>query len=92
MIDRHRVNVTTADLPGPPIPLYMAGARILEIFPLLPLIGRVSLGAGAISYAGRFEIMAVADGEGYPDLDVFAAGVEDDLRALGPGLRVSPAA
>ena len=82
LINRQRVNVTSADLPGPAIPLYLAGARLLEVFPVLPLIGKVSLGVGAMSYAGQFNITAVADRDGYPDIDVFAAGVWDELRAL----------
>lgn len=82
LIDLQHVNVTTADLPGPPIPLYLAGARLLEVFPLLPLIGKVSLGVGAVSYAGQFNITAVADRDGYADLEVFAGGVRDGLRAL----------
>jgi WS/DGAT/MGAT family acyltransferase len=81
-IREQRVNVTTADLLGPPLPLYLAGARVLEVFPLLPLIGSVSLGVGAISYAGQFNITAVADGEAYPDLEVFMRGVRHDLDRL----------
>lgn len=82
LVNRQRVNVTTADLPGPEFPLYVAGARLLEVFPVLPLIGKVSLGVGAMSYAGQFNITAVADRDGYPDLDVFAAGVREELHAL----------
>lgn len=82
LLDRHRVNVTTADIPGPDSPLYFAGARLLEVFPLLPLVATVSLGVGAMSYAGAFNIAAVADGDTYPDLDVFVKGLRDDLRAL----------
>ena len=82
LIDRQHVNVTTADLPGPPVPLYLAGARLLEVFPLLPLIGRVSLGVGAISYAGQFNIAAVADWDSHPDLAVFASGVREELGTL----------
>jgi diacylglycerol O-acyltransferase len=74
--------VESADLPGPPIPLYLAGARLLELFPVLPLIAKVSLGVGALSYAGEFNITAVADRDTYPDLEVFAAGVRDELRVL----------
>jgi hypothetical protein len=55
---------------------------VLEVFPLLPLIGSVSLGVGAISYAGQFNITAVADGEAYPDLEVFMRGVRHDLDRL----------
>lgn len=85
LVNRQHVNVTTADLPGPEFLLYFAGARLLEVFPVLPLIGRVSLGVGAISYAGQFNITAVADKDAYPDIDVFAAGVRDELRVLEVG-------
>jgi WS/DGAT/MGAT family acyltransferase len=81
-IREQRVNLTTADLIGPPLPLYLAGARVLEIFPVLPLIGNVSLGVGAMSYAGQFNITAVADGEAYPDLEVFMCGLRHDLDRL----------
>jgi WS/DGAT/MGAT family acyltransferase len=82
LVARQRVNVVSADLPGPVRPLYFAGARLLEVFPLLNLIGTVSLGVGALSYAGQFNIMVVADADSYPDLDVFAAAVQDQLRML----------
>jgi diacylglycerol O-acyltransferase / wax synthase len=81
-IIRQRVNLESADLPGPERPLYFAGARLLEVFPLLNLIGNVALGVGAISYAGAFNIGVVADQAAYPDIGVFAAGVRDELDAL----------
>jgi diacylglycerol O-acyltransferase / wax synthase len=69
------------------VPLYFAGARLLEVLPLVQLIGTVSLAIGAMSYAGQFTIMAVADKDAYPDLDVFAAAMRDDLRALAMAAR-----
>jgi hypothetical protein len=82
LVARQRVNVESADLPGPPAAMYLAGMRVIEMFPLLPLVGRVSLGVGALSYAGQFDIAIVADGDRYPDLGEFVRGVEEDLRAL----------
>ena len=82
LIDRQHVNVESADLPGPPVPLYVAGARILEMFPLLPLIGRVTLGVGGLSYAGGFYIAAVADAGSRLDLAAFTDGVRATLDAL----------
>lgn len=79
---RQRINVVSADLPGPPHPLYLAGAQLLELFPLLNLLGNESLGVGALSYADQFNIMAVADADAYPDLDVFAAGIQAALATL----------
>jgi diacylglycerol O-acyltransferase / wax synthase len=82
LVDRQRVNVTSADIPGPEMPLYLAGARLLEVFPMVQLIGKVSLAVGAMSYAGQFNVMAVADNDAYPDIDVFTASAENELRTL----------
>ena len=76
---RQQINVTTADLPGPPMPLWFAGARVREMFPLLNLLGNVTLGVGALSYAGGFDVMVVADADIHPDLDVFAAALGSRL-------------
>ena len=91
-LDRHPVSVTTADVPGPARPLHLAGARLLEAYPMLPLIGSVSLGVGALSYAGRLGITAVADRDACPDLDVFAAGVRAELAALAGAAAPRPVA
>jgi diacylglycerol O-acyltransferase / wax synthase len=80
---RQRVNVTSASIPGPEVPLYLAGTRVLEVFPVLPLIANEPLGVGALSYAGTFNIGVVADRDAFPDLDVFAAGAREELHALG---------
>jgi diacylglycerol O-acyltransferase / wax synthase len=80
---RQHVNLTSASIPGSKLPLYLAGARVLEVFPVLPLIGNVALGVGALSYAGGFAIGVVADRDAYPDLDVFTGGARQELYALG---------
>lgn len=80
---RQRVNVTSASIPGPQAPLYLAGARLLEVLPVLPLIANEPLGVGALSYAGTFTIGVVADRDAFPDIEVFAAGAREELRALG---------
>jgi hypothetical protein len=64
------------------MPLYFSGARVLEVFPLLNLIGNVTLGVGALSYAGWFMIMAVGDADSYPDIDVFTTGLRREWQGL----------
>jgi diacylglycerol O-acyltransferase / wax synthase len=91
LVARQRVNVNSADIPGPQAPLYFVGSRLLEVFPMVQLIGKVSLAVGAISYAGQFNMMVVADGDAYPDLDIFVAGVQDELRALAAPTSAEPA-
>jgi diacylglycerol O-acyltransferase len=90
LIIRQRVNVVSADLPGPQTPLYFAGGQLIDVFPLLNLVGTESLGVGALSYAGQFNVMAVADADAYPDIDVFAASMRDELRALAESIAPLP--
>ncbi len=87
---RQRVNVTTASIPGPTMPLYLCGARVLEVVPVLPLIANEPLGVGALSYAGAFAIGVVADRDTYPDLDVFVAGAREQLQTLGVSPHATP--
>ena len=63
---RQRVNVTSASIPGPKMPLYLAGAGVLEVFPVLPLIANEPLGVGALSYAGALTIGITADRDAFP--------------------------
>jgi diacylglycerol O-acyltransferase / wax synthase len=89
-MERQPVNVTSADVPGPRSPVYFAGARLLEVFPVLPLMAKTTLGVGALSCAGQFNIMAVADQDTCPDLDAFAAAARNELRALAASTRATP--
>jgi len=76
------MNIYIANVPGPPIPLYLAGVRLLEVFPVVPIMGNVPLGIGALSYAGQFNITVVADRDACPDAEVFVAGVQASLDQL----------
>ena len=79
---RQRVNVTTASIPGPTRQLDVAGAPLLEIFPILPLAANEPLGIGALSYAGALGITITADSDAFPDLDDLTAAIRDELQAL----------
>jgi WS/DGAT/MGAT family acyltransferase len=76
------MNIYIANVPGPPVPLYLAGVPLLEVFPVVPILGNVSLGIGALSYAGQFNITVVADRDGCPDAEVFVKGVRASLDEL----------
>jgi WS/DGAT/MGAT family acyltransferase len=81
--DRQRLmNVYIANVPGPPVPLYLVGAPLAEVFPVVPILGNVPLGIGALSYAGQFNITVVADQDGCPDAEVFTAGLRASLDDL----------
>jgi diacylglycerol O-acyltransferase len=76
------MNIYIANVPGPPVPLYLAGAPLAEVFPVVPILGNVPLGIGALSYAGQFNITVVADQDGCPDAEFFTAGLRVSLDGL----------
>jgi diacylglycerol O-acyltransferase / wax synthase len=88
---QHLLNTYAANVPGPPVRLYFAGAPLLEVFPVVPIIGNISLGVGALSYAGQFNMTAVADRERCPDLGAFIDGARRCLDTLA-GSVLLPAA
>lgn len=81
---RHQrfVNLSVTNVPGPPGPLYLTGARVLELFPVAPISLNMTVGIGALSYAGQFAITAVSDPDACPDVDVFTDGLAAALRRL----------
>jgi diacylglycerol O-acyltransferase / wax synthase len=84
---QRRVNLLMSNLPGPPQPMYFAGARILELFQIGVVQGNVAIQVGALSYAGQLNFDIVADTNLVPDLAVFANGMTEDLERLGAGSR-----
>jgi diacylglycerol O-acyltransferase / wax synthase len=77
------VNFFVSNVPGPPVPLYMLGARIGEVMPVIGLAGNMTLAFAALSYCGRLNLVVNADAGAYPDLDVLVAGIEQAWRELG---------
>jgi diacylglycerol O-acyltransferase / wax synthase len=81
------MNAYVADVPGPPVPLYFAGAAIRELFPRVPILGNMSIGVGALSYEDQFNITVVADRQQSSDLEIFNDGVGRALEALENPIR-----
>jgi diacylglycerol O-acyltransferase / wax synthase len=82
------LNLSVTNVPGPPVPLYLAGARLLELFPVVAIMGNVTLGVGVLSYAGQLNFTAVADRDTCPDVEVFAQGVRSALDELARSVLV----
>jgi len=76
------VNLFITNVAGPPMPVYVLGARLLDVIPVVPIAGNCTLGFAALSYNGCLAITAVADAGHVPDLDVVGQGIEDSWAAL----------
>jgi WS/DGAT/MGAT family acyltransferase len=78
-------NVAISNVPGPPMPLYLAGARMLTNYPTSIIVHGMAFNITVQSYAGALDFGMMADAKAMPDVKAFAQAVEiafDDLRAL----------
>jgi diacylglycerol O-acyltransferase / wax synthase len=75
-------NVVVTNVPGPQIPLYLAGRRMIDPFPMVPLAKNQGLGIALLSYAGRINFGLVGDYDVMWDLDDFANDVQESLAEL----------
>ncbi len=75
-------NMVVTNIPGPPRPVYLLGARMTEIFPVVPLFLNQGLGIALFSYDGRLCWGLNADWDALPDLHDFAEAVEDEFDRL----------
>ncbi|MFL5845989.1 MAG: wax ester/triacylglycerol synthase family O-acyltransferase [Solirubrobacteraceae bacterium] len=59
-------NVTVSNVPGPRIPLYLAGGRVRSILPVIPIPDHHALAIGALTYENRLHLSAYLDPEILP--------------------------
>jgi diacylglycerol O-acyltransferase / wax synthase len=71
---QHLINVFITNVTGPPVPMYVLGARILDIMPIVFPSGNVAMSFCAFSYAGGLILVISADLASCPDIDRTIAG------------------
>jgi hypothetical protein len=74
--------MVVTNVPGPQIPLYLLGAKMLEWQPCVPLAGDLGLGIALLSYNGRIFWGFNADWEAVPDLHDFVNAIEESFEEL----------
>jgi len=79
---RRLFNVVITNVPGPQFPLYASGARMLEMFPVLPLASGQAVSIGLTSYDGGVYFGLNADRDHMYDVDVLGALIEESLAEL----------
>lgn len=76
------VNMVVSNVPGVQMPVYAAGSRMLEIYPLLPLAPNTRLVVCVLSYNHELNIGLVADRDSVPDLDLVEEGIRRGFQRL----------
>jgi diacylglycerol O-acyltransferase len=86
---RHRpfFNVTITNVPGPPIPLYVAGARIHSVFGMAPILDGLGLLLVIFSYNGRISIGINSCQQIVPDPDFLVDCISRSLDELEDSIR-----
>ena len=80
-------NLVVTNVHGPQQPIYAAGSRMLEVFPVVPLVGGQALSVGMTSYDGSVYVGLNADRDGVGDVDVLADLLEQEVAALTESVR-----
>ena len=83
------VNMYVTNIPGPQIPLYLLGAKMLEMYPWPPLVPGTGLSVGLISYNGKMCWGFNADYELVPDLRKFVAMIDASFQELAQAIGVN---
>lgn len=80
-------NLTISNVPGPPFPLFCAGAKVLAMYPVSIPVHGIALNVTVQSYQDKLNFGITADRKAVPDADrlgdLFAAALDELKAAVG---------
>jgi len=83
LVARQRlVNLVISNVPGPQMPIYLAGAKLLGTYPVMPLGETLALAIALTSLAGTMAFGITSDWDSMPDIDQFATDMQSSILEL----------
>jgi WS/DGAT/MGAT family acyltransferase len=79
---RRASNLVVTNVPGPRVPLYLLGARMREIYPVVPLAPEQGVGIALFSYGDGLFWGINSDWDLVPDLHDLVGAIDASFRAL----------
>ena len=81
-LSRRYYNLLVTNVPGPQEPMYCAGARLAETYPVIPLSQGHALAVGITSYDGRVFVGFTADRDAVADVGTLPTYLAEALAEL----------
>jgi WS/DGAT/MGAT family acyltransferase len=75
-------NLVISNVPGPRVPIYVAGSRVEAIHPVIPNVDRHALSIGVVSYGGGLNFGCYADPKALQSVGELAPALEDAMAEL----------
>jgi diacylglycerol O-acyltransferase len=79
---QHLTNIVESSVVGPPEPIFLLNARVLDLVPIGALAGNLAVSFLTLSYAGQLTIAVRADADRFPDLSILLEAMTHEWRAL----------
>jgi diacylglycerol O-acyltransferase / wax synthase len=75
-------NLVISNVPGPQLPLYLAGARLVANYPISVITDGMGLNITVMSYCGHLDFGLIADRDQMPDVHRLVQWLRDELDLL----------
>ena len=82
LLPQRSVTTVTTNVPGPQIPLYSLGRRMVGYLPYVPIAAGVRVGTAILSYDGQVAFGITGDAGTVPDVEVLARATADAIEEL----------
>jgi len=80
-------NLTITNVPGPPIPLFINGHKLLAIMGMAPIIDGMGLIVTVFSYNGLLIMSSTSDAKSMPDIDIFNRYILESANELEAAIK-----
>jgi diacylglycerol O-acyltransferase / wax synthase len=82
VVRQRLVNLIVSNVPGPQVPLYLDGARLMVAYPVMPLGPTTALSVAVTSLSGTMGFGFTGDWDAVPDIDPIASELLDEVELL----------
>lgn len=80
------MTTVTTNVPGPQLPLYVCGRRLVELYPYVGIGGGTRLNVAVFSYDGHLGFGITGDWESAPDIGILTRGITSAVDELESAL------